>query len=77
MARAKKEATPKTVDQRIADVDKEIENLKTAIADQRAYRKKLLAEKQNEADEQKKQIAIECSLTPDELREAVKLFKPK
>ena len=65
----------KTADQKIIDIDKDIETHKKAIADLMMTKKSLIKEKNKEDKEEVKRVAARSGLTADELRALIEKHK--
>ena len=65
----------RTIDEKIIDIDKEIESHKQAITDLSKDRKALLNAKAEEDKEEVRKIAAESGLTAAELRELIDKHK--
>ena len=72
MARATKGSN---IDEKIIDIDKEIESHKKAITELTKNRKSLFNAKKNEEKEELKKIAAESGLSAAELRELIEKHK--
>ena len=72
MARAAKGSA---IDEKIIEIDREIESYKKAITELAKSKKALLNAKKNEEKEELKRIAAESGLTASELRELIEKHK--